>query len=118
MEDKPDPKHVRIGNRVEVESVNESQYSQQDERVDSQEGEQVKVERKEEGIAVAEEAEQEEARLKVAEEEAVSVELEQIARNTDRDKFKEELSDESEELRELGDKKSRGIFGRRVSLPK
>ena len=35
QEDKPDLKHVRMRNRVEVESVNEFQYSQQDERVDS-----------------------------------------------------------------------------------
>ena len=78
QEDKPDPKHLSIGNRVKVESVYVSQYSQQDERVDCQEGEQVEVERKEEGIEVAEEAEQEEARLKVAEEEAVWNRLQEI----------------------------------------
>ena len=107
QEDKPDPKLVRIGSGVEVESGKQSQYSQQDECVDNWEGERVEVEKKE----VAMDVEQgEEARLKEVEEEAVALELDPIAKNSDRDKFKQELmSDESvKSLRELGDRKEQG----------
>ena len=55
QEDKPDPKLVRIGSGVEVESGKKSQYSQQDECVDNWEGERFEVERKEEAMDVEQE---------------------------------------------------------------
>ena len=58
--------------------------------------------------------------MKEVEEEAVALKLDQIAKNTDRDKFKQELmSDESvKSLRELGDRKEQGYTWKRGILVK